>query len=166
MDRIANDEQAMCAYLFDRLAAVPELTRYRLWPDEQPRIALATFNLDGWDHGLLGAVLSAEYGIAVRDGCFCAHPLMLDLLDVPAARARALRDQINCGDDPDLPGAVRISAGLPTTRADIDAACAALAELATRGPRLEYLPAGHGRYVPAVDDRPVPALRALGAIRP
>ena len=31
-------------------------------------------------YDLLAAVLSAEYGIGIRHGCFCAHPLMMRLL--------------------------------------------------------------------------------------
>ena len=30
--------------------------------------------LDGVPHGLVAAILSAEHGIGVRNGCFCAHP--------------------------------------------------------------------------------------------
>jgi selenocysteine lyase/cysteine desulfurase len=163
MERIFEHDQALCRYAFERCANLTGLTRYGRWPDDHPRIALITFNLAGWKHGLLGAALSAEHGIAVRDGCFCAHPLLLELLDVPTETALRLHAQMRAGQDPELPGAVRVSAGLSTTRADIDAVAEALAVLAANGPRLEYLATGHGQYVPMRDDRRPPQLRVLPA---
>ena len=60
-----------------------------LWPEGSvDRVGVATFNLDGYRHPLLAAVLSAEHAIGVRHGCFCAHPLIARLLDVPHAEAR------------------------------------------------------------------------------
>jgi selenocysteine lyase/cysteine desulfurase len=162
MRRVAAHERALIAEAFERLDRVPGLTRYRLWPDECERIAVVTFALAGWEHGLLAAALSAEHGVAVRDGCFCAHPLLLHLLRVPAAEADRLRERLARGEDVDLPGAVRISAGLTTTTEDIDRAAAALLDLATRGPRHRYRAAGHGHYEPLREDRPLPSLAALG----
>ena len=51
-------------------------------------LPVAAFTVDGMHHALMAARLSAEYGIAVRHGCFCAHPYVVRLLgladtDVP-----------------------------------------------------------------------------------
>ena len=43
-------------------------------------LPVATFVLDGTPHALVAARLSAEHGIGVRHGCFCAHPYLLRLL--------------------------------------------------------------------------------------
>src|SRR5205809_1786914 len=37
------------------------------------RLGLASFVIDGVHHGLAAAALSHEWGIAVRNGCFCAN---------------------------------------------------------------------------------------------
>jgi selenocysteine lyase/cysteine desulfurase len=140
---------------------VPGLTRYRQWPQANGRIAVFTFNVDGWDHRLLAAALSAEYGVALRDGCFCAHPLMLRLLRLPQSRAEELRERIGRGEDVDLPGAVRMSAGLSTTTADVDAAIAALTRLVTGGTRWQYRRVDPGAFVPDPDDRPLPPVGGL-----
>ena len=67
-----------------RAGARPAAAR-ALWSDPTvDRVGLATFELDGYRHPLLAAILSAEHAIGVRHGCFCAHPL----LAAPARRAR------------------------------------------------------------------------------
>ena len=111
-----------------------------LWPaGTVDRVGVATFNLDGYRHPLLAAILSAEHAIGVRHGCFCAHPLMTHLLRgaggrvAPAARRAARRPPSA------LPGAVRASIGLGTTDEDVDRLSAALREIAAHGPRSRYL---------------------------
>ena len=44
----------------------------------------------GVDHALVAARLSAEWGIGVRHGCFCAHPYLIRLLGLVARRRRRL----------------------------------------------------------------------------
>ena len=44
-------------------------------------------HVDGVPHALVAARLSAEYGIGVRHGCFCAHPYLLRLLGLAAAQS-------------------------------------------------------------------------------
>ncbi len=45
-----------------------------------PALPLATFTLTGTPHALVAARLSAEHGIGVRHGCFCAHAFLVRLL--------------------------------------------------------------------------------------
>jgi len=91
---------------------------------------VATFTLDGWRDTELAAALSARYGIGVRHGCFCAHPLMTRLLGVPDPVAERLYAELRAGGTPELPGAVRASIGLGTTAADIDLFVTALYDTA------------------------------------
>ncbi len=49
-------------------------------PPRRTTLAVAAFTVDGMHHGLVAARLSAEFGIGVRHGCFCAHPYLLRLL--------------------------------------------------------------------------------------
>lgn len=41
---------------------------------------MISFVVEGWNSSHFAAALSAEYGIGVRDGLFCAHPLVRTLL--------------------------------------------------------------------------------------
>ena len=54
-------------------------------------LPLATFVVEGDPHALVAARLSAEFGIGVRHGCFCAHPYLLRLLDLSPAEVAAYR---------------------------------------------------------------------------
>jgi selenocysteine lyase/cysteine desulfurase len=142
------------ASLRDRLVtglqALPGVRVLSVWPDATQRIGVVSFTFAGHDPGRLAAVLSAEHGIGVRDGRFCAHPLMARLV-------------------PDRSGAVRASLGVGSSAADVDALLLALEDVITGGERWSYA-LDDGRWVPTPDPRRVdlalaglPAPAALGA---
>ena len=106
-----------------------------VWDADHPRTALLTFNLAGTPYDLLAAVLSAEHGIGIRHGCFCAHPLMFASCASTTTRWAASQEVTRAGHHPNLPGAARMSLGLGSTRADIDAMADALRAIAAHGPR-------------------------------
>jgi selenocysteine lyase/cysteine desulfurase len=142
-----------------RLLAVPGIEIYRLWPDDHPRIAVLAFSLRSVPYARLAAILSAEYGIGVRHGCFCAHPLMTALLRIDAGRESRIRDGLARGRPTAIPGAVRASAGLGTSVDDYDRLVAAVAEIAGNGPRWTYVDSPDGTDCrPVPDPRPRPGL--------
>jgi selenocysteine lyase/cysteine desulfurase len=136
-----------------RLRTVPGIELYRLWPDGSPRIGVLPFALRTVPYARLAAILSAEYGIGVRHGCFCAHPLMAGLLKIDAEGEGRLRDGLARGETTALPGAVRASTGIGTTGADCDRLVTAVAEIASRGPRWAYTSTPDGAHC-----TPVPPL--------
>ena len=97
------------------------------WTDAPDRVGVASFTAEGWTAHELGTHL-ADRGIAVRAGSFCAHPFVAHLLGVGEDETALLLHEAECGEDVTIPGAVRASIGLGTTRADIDAFLAAIAE--------------------------------------
>ena len=68
---------------------------------------MACFTVEGIHHVLLAARLSAEYGIAVRHGCFCADPYVVRLLGLGESDVAAYRSEVLHGDHRNVPGAVR-----------------------------------------------------------
>jgi selenocysteine lyase/cysteine desulfurase len=130
-------ERALLDRLTAGLACVPGVTPLRIWSDSADRVAVQSFTVAGRPAGLVAAYLSAEHGIGVRDGRFCAHPLL--------ARLCAAEN----GDDGT---AVRASIGLGTTAAHVDRLVAALHRLVTHGPDWTYAPVG-GRFAPTPDPR-------------
>ncbi len=114
-----------------------------LWGPHTKRIGLVSFNLSGFDPGALAAALSAEFGIGVRAGAFCAHPLM-DALAPKASQASAY-------------GAVRASVGLGTRFEDVERLLTALETLREDGPACPYR-LDAGRWVVEGDARVVPAM--------
>lgn len=163
MERLAAKEAALEVYATRGLASIAGVRRHRLWPADHPRIGVLTFTVRNQYHGLTAAALSAEHGVAVRDGCFCAHPLMLRLLGTGEDAARAIRREVANGIHRNVPGAVRMSMGLSTTIDDLDRALRAIREVAG-GPRWTYrYDEAADQYVPDPDDRPWPLIAALGA---
>jgi selenocysteine lyase/cysteine desulfurase len=115
------------------LAAIPGVRL--LGPHlETPTLPVAAFTVDGVHHALVAARLSAEYGIGVRHGCFCAHPYLLRLLGLTDEQVHAYRDAVLAGDRRTMPGAVRASACLSTAPADIDRLVEAVATIADGSP--------------------------------
>ena len=66
-------------------------------------LPVAAFTVDGMHHALVAARLSAEFGIGVRHGCFCAHPYLMRLLGLGREQG-AYRDEVLHGDRSACPG--------------------------------------------------------------
>jgi selenocysteine lyase/cysteine desulfurase len=117
-------------------------------------LPLATFVIGDVPHALVAARLSAEFGIGVRHGCFCAHPYLLRLLGLSAGEVTEYRAAVLAGDRRAIPGAVRASGGLSTAVADIERLVDAVALIASgEPPPLAYeQDAGTGDYWPVTDE--------------
>ena len=76
MDKIHTYEEELTAYLFKKLAEIPNLRIYGPKPtiDGKGRAALAAFNVEGIHASDLATLLDHE-GIAVRSGHHCTQPL-------------------------------------------------------------------------------------------
>jgi len=127
---ILRDEKALLDELDRQLATVPGLTQYGPTTRDD-HLPVAAFNLDEAPHALVASRLSHEFGIGVRSGCFCAHPYLERLLRLSQEEIRAYRGRVRSGQHALLPGAVRASAGLGTTRNDIKALGEALRTIAS-----------------------------------
>jgi selenocysteine lyase/cysteine desulfurase len=141
MSEVARHEAELTAYALERLPEVPGIQIYgETSPDRAAeRLGVIPFQLGDVSHFLAAAVLSYEFGIGVRSGCFCAHPYILHLLGLNEAQARAVRERILAGDRSNMPGLIRASFGLYNTAEEIDILVDALAQI-SRG---NY----HGNYV-------------------
>lgn len=156
LDALAAREDALLARLRAGLAEIPEVRTLDLFGPASARVSVLSFVVDGWNSSRFAAALSAEYGIGVRDGLFCAHPLVRRLL---GGRADAPTE---CG-APDAPAgeqnlnAIRVSFGAGTPEEHIDRFVAAVRELVRRGAKWTYRTDG-GRCVPESDPRGPAAL--------
>jgi len=128
-DAVSAHDAALAGRLRSALAAVPGVRL--LGPSlATPTLPLATFIVDDVPHALVAARLSAEFGIGVRHGCFCAHPYLLRLLGLSPGEVISYREAVLAGDRREIPGAVRASAGLSTSEADVDRLVAAVSAIA------------------------------------
>ncbi|HTO96705.1 MAG TPA: aminotransferase class V-fold PLP-dependent enzyme [Myxococcales bacterium] len=140
-------ESALLEELLEGLRALPEVKVLSLWGPRSPRIGVVSFTVRGWEPALLASALSAEHGIGVRDGAFCAHPLVAELLR-DAGEGR--------------PSALRASFGAANPAGDVRRLLAALRKILSRGLGWRYAPSGGG-YLPDPDPRPQPDLGFLSA---
>jgi selenocysteine lyase/cysteine desulfurase len=158
-DQLAATESALINYAQTRFDAMPTVRCHRLWPPRHPRIGVLTFSLRNLGYAQVAAALSAEHGIGVRHGCFCAHPLISELLDIDAHAIAGIGSALRAGRSPAMPGAVRLSIGLGTTRTDIDRLVDALEIITVSGPRWTYRTSPDGKDCwPDPDPRPRPEL--------
>ncbi|MGH9276208.1 MAG: aminotransferase class V-fold PLP-dependent enzyme, partial [Acidimicrobiales bacterium] len=130
---VADHDREIRTELHTGLAGIPGV-RLLGPPATTDTLALATFVVEGVPHALVAARLSAEFGIGVRHGCFCAHPYLLRLLGLSPSEVAAYRDAVLAGDRRTIPGAVRASAGLSTSSDDVDRFLSALASIASGDP--------------------------------
>jgi selenocysteine lyase/cysteine desulfurase len=159
MDRVAAHEAALLRQLRSGLADVPGVRQYSLWRPDSARIGVATFTVRGLGYAEVAAALSAEYGIGVRHGCFCAHPLMTALLGIGDEESDVIRAGLRDGGAPAVPGAVRASMGLGTTAYDVERLVDAVASVARGGLRWTYASSPDGTSTwPDPDPRPRPHL--------
>jgi selenocysteine lyase/cysteine desulfurase len=111
------------------LAAIPGI-RLLGPPVATATLPIATFTVAGMHHALVAARLSAEHGIGVRHGCFCAHPYLTRLLHLTDDEVAEYRTAVLRGDRRRMPGAVRASACIATSDADVDRFLAAVESVA------------------------------------
>ncbi len=137
-DSIVGHEEELLARLRTGLAAIPGVRQLGIFGADQPRVGVVSFVVEGHDPGLVAAYLSAEHGIGVRDGAFCAH--------IATARLAGGR-------------ALRASLGLGSTAEHVDRLLSALRRLVTHGPAGRY-ELVDGRWAPVADPRPLPAFLA------
>ncbi|MCX2746558.1 aminotransferase class V-fold PLP-dependent enzyme [Arthrobacter sp. MI7-26] len=130
-------EAAIRTHLVDGLNAIDGVTVHQIFSDTDPQdtIGVVNFSLHGYDAGLVAAYLAAEHGIGLRDGRFCAHPL-LKRLGLPS-------------------GSLRASFGVGSRLEDATRLIAGIQALKSNGLGWDYV-VDAGRWVPANDHRSYP----------
>ncbi len=139
-DAIRAHESALTSRLRAGLGTVPGLRELSVFGPDSARVGVVSCTIDGQDPGLLAAALSAEYGIGVRDGAFCAHIFTRRLLAAHGTTGQR---------------ALRISLGIGSTAEHVRRLVGALRELVVAGPQWTYRQQDR-RWTPTPDPRPLP----------
>ncbi|GAA3424060.1 aminotransferase class V-fold PLP-dependent enzyme [Streptosporangium nondiastaticum] len=148
---LIHEEERLLARLRAGLAGIEGVRELSLWDPAHPRVGIVSFTVAGRTAREVAEILSAEYGIGVRDGKFCAHPFVRHLLDAhrPEAHPRDthrpdtrlqnahvqdthVQDTADGGCDDGAASAVRASIGIGTTDEHVDRLVSALREIAAR----------------------------------
>jgi len=155
MANISAHEDELIAYTLRRLQSIPEIKVYGSSDPHRSgeKVGVVPFNVAGLSHFLVAAILGYEHGIGVRNGCFCAHPYVVHLLDLSEREQQLWRKQAVDGDKTSLPGMVRASLGCYNNEEDIDRLAESLQMIAGgeyRGDYVVHQPSGD--YIPASYD--------------
>ena len=151
MDAIAAHEAELTRYALTRLSALEGVTIYgsKDIAQAEQRVGVIPFQLEGIAHSKAAAILGFEGGIGVRDGCFCAHPYILALLNVGDDTYQMYHEQVMHKNRIDLPGLIRMSFGCYNNLKDIDRLVEMLERIQRSDYRGDYLPdAPSGSYYP------------------
>ena len=144
--QLAAGEQALTDRLRTGLQNIPGVTVHTLFGGQVETIGVVTFTVAGQSSALVAAALSAEHGIGVRDGAFCAQPLV-----------RRLLGAAGCDVADGAGHAVRASVGLATSAEHVERLVTAVRTIARVGPARRYVTVD-GRPAPAIDDRELPLI--------
>ena len=122
IDEIARHEAQLTEYLLRQLARIEGINVYG---DTAPtrtssRLGVVPIEVEGMPHQLVAAILAFEGGIGVRNGCFCAHPYVLKLLNVSPEEIESYKNEVEHGSREHLPGLVRISFGCYNNESEVD----------------------------------------------
>lgn len=107
MKEIEDYERDLTRYALSLLKDIPGLILYDDM-DVENKVSIISFNMEGLEHEELADILARKGGIAVRTGCFCAHPYVQRLLNISDEEMKKYRDDESLT----KPGLVRVSFGI------------------------------------------------------
>ncbi len=125
MYEIEQIEHSLTLYATQNMMSIKSIVLYGNYDDLDNKVSIIPFNIEGMHHSIVAKALAFEFGIAVRSGCFCAHPYLQSLLKIPNDMVEKMAFTPK-----DLqPGMVRISFGLYNTIGEINAFLYALTRI-------------------------------------
>ena len=122
MHNIENYERMLTDHAIDSLQNIPYVELYHNPIKRGESVSIIPFNIKGLHHSIVANILSHEFGIAVRNGCFCAQPYIQRLLNISPEDTKKYIGNSNLP----IPGMVRISFGIYNTIEEINTLVKAL----------------------------------------
>lgn len=116
MKNIDTYERSLAYYALSNIKKIKDIELYASSEDINNRVSIIPFNIKDMPHNIVSEILSLEAGIAVRTGCFCAHPYVQKLLDVSE---KDISNYLRT-DKSERPGMIRLSFGLYNSFSEID----------------------------------------------
>lgn len=122
MATIVAHEQILVQYAVDSLSKIKGITLFGATDKAslKNRTGVITFTIENVNHALATEILSAEHGVGVRGGCFCAHPYVIELLGINKDELKLLKSHKVAKEQQPIPGLIRVSFGLYNTKDDVD----------------------------------------------
>lgn len=134
MDEVREHELDLVRHTLRRFQELRDDHGLRLLGPTRPqsassKVGVFAFVTLGLAHGECSERLDQGWGVATRNGCFCAQPLLNQLLGLGVEPEWT---KAGPGDGVEIPGATRASLGVYNTAKDVDVLCDALGELCSQ----------------------------------
>lgn len=150
MENVQSHERQVTQHAMKRFAELETQHGIELFGPRkvEEKVGVFSFTVPGRRHELVSSILDHEFGIATRNGCFCAHPLLHRLLRLKDTSQWT--EALSRGETVPLPGAVRATVGIYNTEAEFDLLSDALATIAKGTYKGQYETADHKLCQPVV----------------
>jgi selenocysteine lyase/cysteine desulfurase len=125
MNNIKQYEDSLVKYSIDKFKSLSDVKLYCESKECGPRVGIIPFNINGIPHDITAKILSCEWGIAVRNGCFCAQPYVRKLLGIGEDEEAAYIKDSSIK----RPGMVRVSFGMYNDFNEIDVMVNAISQI-------------------------------------
>lgn len=127
MENVREHELELLKSAWGRLSTIDGVELYGPTNLDQ-RAGVISFNVADVNNGLTAAILNYEGGIAVRNGCHCAHRYLTSLLkvkenslaDIISLMERREHKSISQEEHEQIPGTARAVIGVFTNQSDVD----------------------------------------------
>lgn len=113
---IEEKEYKLKKRLLDGLMCIPNIKIYGDLFNYEDALGIAVFNVENRDHQHVAEILAKEYGIAIRQGWFCAHPYCRRLMGISEKKAGEFLKNPNVT----MPGMIRVSFGMYNEIQEVD----------------------------------------------
>jgi selenocysteine lyase/cysteine desulfurase len=138
MDVLEEVERSLTRRTLRGLSRIPGIEVFGVPDPDAPRFdyrgGTIVFSAKRIPHNLVAKELREKVGIGVRNGCFCAHSIVRELLNILPVRRFIGALGLKLFPEyflPILPGAVRVSLGLENEERHVDALIQTLEEIAS-----------------------------------
>ncbi|MGC9366423.1 MAG: aminotransferase class V-fold PLP-dependent enzyme [bacterium] len=118
VEKILAREHYLVEKFFKGLNSIDQISI--LQPEQQNRLGVISFNIEGLHYNLGVKLLNDLYGIQSRGGCSCAGTYGHYLLNLDKEKSQKFTDKINNGDLSLKPGWIRVSLHPTMTDQEVD----------------------------------------------
>lgn len=114
LDELYMEEKNLTRYLMNNLSQLP--VKIYGPEDVNNKVGIVSFTIPKLSHSYVAETLSNTFGIAVRNGCFCAHPYVEKLLNISESDMEKFLKNPNL----EKPGLIRASLAMYNTKREVD----------------------------------------------
>ena len=114
LDELYMEERNLTRYLMNNLSQLP--VKIYGPEDVNNKVGIVSFTIPKLSHSYVAETLSNTFGIAVRNGCFCAHPYVEKLLNISESDMEKFLKNPNL----EKPGLIRASLAMYNTKREVD----------------------------------------------